>query len=51
LLLGALALGETITAGLRGMLLIGAGLAAIDGRVKAVRPDKPAAIENFSTQT
>ena len=53
LLLGVLALGETITAGaLFGMLLVGAGLAAIDGRLwKAVRPKKPAATENFSTQT
>jgi drug/metabolite transporter (DMT)-like permease len=50
LLLGVLALGETIAArALVGMLLIGAGLAAIDGRLwKALRPNKPAAIENFS---
>jgi drug/metabolite transporter (DMT)-like permease len=51
LLLGVFALGETITArALFGMALIGAGLAAIDGRVwKAVRPKKPAG--RFSTQT
>jgi hypothetical protein len=51
-MLGVLALGETITARtLFGMLLIGAGPAATDGRIwKAVRPKKPAAIENFSTQ-
>jgi hypothetical protein len=44
-------LGETITArALFGMLLIGAGLAAIDGRIwKALRPKKPVAVENFST--
>ena len=51
LLLGVLALGETITVrALVGMLLIGAGLAAIDGRMwKALGPKKPAAIENFPT--
>jgi drug/metabolite transporter (DMT)-like permease len=51
LLLGVLALGETITVrALVGMLLIGAGLAAIDGRIwKALGPKKPAAIENFRT--
>ena len=51
LLLGVLALGETITVrALVGMLLIGAGLAAIDGRIwKAQRPKKPAAIKNFYT--
>ena len=50
LLLGVLALGETITVrALVGMALIGAGLAAIDGRMwKALGPKKPAAIENFS---
>jgi drug/metabolite transporter (DMT)-like permease len=51
LLLGVLVLGETITArALFGMLLIGSGLAAIDGRLwKALRRNKPAAIEHFST--
>jgi drug/metabolite transporter (DMT)-like permease len=51
LLLGVLALGETITVrALVGMLLIGAGLAAIDGRMwNALGPKKPAAIENFPT--
>ena len=51
LLLGVLGLGETITArALVGMLLIGAGLAAIDGRIwKALRPKKLAVIENFPT--
>src|SRR5580693_6333764 len=51
LLLGVLALGETISVrALVGMLLIGAGLAAIDGRIwKALRPKKPVAVENFST--
>jgi drug/metabolite transporter (DMT)-like permease len=50
LLLGVLALGETIAArAVIGMFLIGAGLAAIDGRLlKALRPKKPAAAEDVS---
>jgi drug/metabolite transporter (DMT)-like permease len=50
LLLGVFVLGETITEGaLFGMLIIGAGLAAIDGRIwKALCSKKHTAIENFS---
>lgn len=53
LLLGVCVLGETITArALFGMLMIGAGLAAIDGRAwKALRPQKTAAVETVAPGT
>jgi drug/metabolite transporter (DMT)-like permease len=50
LLLGALALGEAVSGrAIFGMILIAAGLAAIDGRLwKALRPKKPAVVEDLS---
>jgi len=50
LLLGALVLGETVDArAIFGMILIGAGLAAIDGRSwKALRSRTPPVVEDFS---
>jgi drug/metabolite transporter (DMT)-like permease len=50
LLLGALVLGETIAGrAIFGMILIGEGLAAIDGRLwSALRPQKPAVAEELS---